>query len=134
MQKITKIEGIGNIYAERLHRCGIDFQEQLLERCAQPNDRKQVAEAAGISNQLILKWVNQADLARIHGIGEEYAELLERVGVDTVPELAQRNSENLSLKMEAANDKLHLVRQLPTRQLIQRWIEEARHLPRVINY
>jgi len=38
--------------------------------------------------------VNHADLCRIDGVGSEYADLLEAAGVDTVPELAQRNAAN----------------------------------------
>ena len=57
---------------------------------APPRGRKEIAEATGISDKLILRWVNMADLYRIKGVGQEYAELLGAAGVDTVPELAKR--------------------------------------------
>jgi predicted flap endonuclease-1-like 5' DNA nuclease len=62
---------------------------------------------------LILEWVNHVDLFRIKGVGEEYSDLLEEAGVDTVPELAQRNPENLYQKLVAVNQEKRLVRQLP---------------------
>ena len=61
--------------------------QDLLEKGATPKGRKEIAEKSGISDALILKWANRADLFRVKGIGEEYSDLLEAAGVDTVPEL-----------------------------------------------
>ena len=63
-----------------------------------------------------MKWTNRADLARVKGIGEEYADLLEVAGVDTVPELAQRNAANLTAKMAECNEAgaKKLVQALPS--------------------
>jgi predicted RecB family nuclease len=47
-------------------------------------------------------------------VGEEYADLLEVAGVDTVPELAQHNPGNLYQKMAEVNEEKKLVRQLST--------------------
>src|SRR5690606_5587850 len=88
MSRLTQIEGIGLKFADLLQQAGIDDQAKLLEACSTRKGRDTIAEQTGISHKLILKWTNQADLARISGIGEEYAELLERSGVDSVPELA----------------------------------------------
>ena len=70
-----------------------------------PKGREDLAAAAGITNKLILRWVNQADLFRIKGVGEQYADLLEAAGVDTVPELAQRRAGNLTKKMNEVNEQ-----------------------------
>jgi len=134
MHKISQIEGIGPTYAAKLHDCGIDFQEQFLELCRNRKDRHNLAKRAGISHRLILKWTNHIDLERVKGIGEEYAELLEASGVDTIPELAQRNPHNLYLSLRAANDERHLVRHCPSENAVTSWIEQAKHLPRVVNY
>jgi hypothetical protein len=42
-----------------------------------------VAEKSGVSDKLLLRWVNMADLFRIKRVGEEYADLLEAAGVDS---------------------------------------------------
>jgi predicted flap endonuclease-1-like 5' DNA nuclease len=81
-----------------------------------------------------LKWVNRADLARIKGIGEEYADLLEVAGVDTVPELAQRNTENLYNKMVEVNAEKKLLRQVPAKSKVEDWVTQAKGLDRVVNY
>ena len=75
-----------------------------------------------------------ADLFRIKGVDEEYADLLETAGVDTVPELGQRNSENLHKKLEQVNEAKKLVRRVPNLKEITGWVEQAKTLPRKVTY
>lgn len=105
-----------------------------MEVCSTKKGRADLAEKAGISEKLILKWANHADLARIKGVGGEYAELLEAAGVDTVPELATRKAENLYKKMVEVNEEKALVRKLPAEKQVTDWIEQAKDLPRVMQY
>ncbi len=134
MTKIIDVEGIGPKYAELLAKEGIKTVEGLLKAGAKPNDRKKLADSSQISDKLILEWVNLADLFRIKGIGEEYSDLLEEAGVDTVPELAQRNPENLMLKLADVNGQKKLVRRLPVLSQVESWVKQAKDLPRVIEY
>ena len=134
MTKITSIEGIGAAYAKDLEGAGVITQQDLLEKGATPAGRKKIAEDSGLSEKMVLKFVNRADLARVKGIGEEYADLLEEAGVDTVPELAQRNAENLFAALGEVNEEKNLVRQLPTAEHVADWIQQAKSLPRVIEY
>jgi predicted flap endonuclease-1-like 5' DNA nuclease len=134
MAKLTKVEGIGQVYAAKLQEAGITTTQALLEIGATPQGRKEIAEKTGISGTLILQWVNHVDLFRIRGVGEEYSDLLEAAGVDTVPELAQRNPENLHQKLTTVNQEKKLVRQLPNQAQVSNWIEQAKRLPRVITY
>jgi predicted flap endonuclease-1-like 5' DNA nuclease len=134
MTKLTNIEGIGETYAEKFNEMGITTTEALLEKGATPAGRKEMASATGLSDKLVLKWVNRADLFRITGIGEEYADLLEVSGVDTVPELAQRNPENLHHTMVEVNAKKNLVRRVPAPKQVEDWVEQAKQLPRKITY
>ena len=134
MAKLTKVEGIGEVYAQKLQEAGITTTDALLEQGATPKGREKIAEKTGISGKLILEWANHADLFRIKGVGEEYADLLEAAGVDTVPELAQRNPENLYRKLLKVNEKKELVRQVPSQTQVQGWVEQAQNLPRVITY
>ena len=134
MTKLTEIEGVGATYAEKLEQIGITTTEMLLEKGATPKGRKALVEESGISGKLILKWLNRADLFRVKGIGEEYADLLEAAGVDTVPELAQRNSENLYHKLGEVNADKKLVRKVPSLSQVNGWVEHAKVLPRVLTY
>jgi predicted flap endonuclease-1-like 5' DNA nuclease len=134
MANLVMVEGIGETYAQKLKAAGISSTEELLEVGATPKGRHDIAEKSGISDTLILKWVNHVDLFRINGVGEEYADLLEAAGVDTVPELGQRNAENLHKKLEEVNEAKKKVRQVPALSAVTKWIEEAKTLPRKINY
>ncbi len=131
--KISEIEGIGPSYAEKFSGAGIKTVEDLLNKGAEKKGRTELAAATGIDEKVILKWVNMSDLFRVKGIGGEYAELLEKAGVDTVKELRTRNAENLTAKMEEVNSQGRaLVRALPSLTKVQGWVEEAKKLdPRV---
>lgn len=134
MTKLAEIEGIGPVYSAKLEQAGINSVESLLSTCCDKKGRKQQAEALDISEKLLLSWVNRADLARIKGINTQYADLLEEAGVDTVPELGQRNAENLHAKMVEVNDARKLVRQVPSLAQVQDWVGQATKLPRVITH
>jgi predicted flap endonuclease-1-like 5' DNA nuclease len=134
MAKLDLIEGIGSEYLTKFMAIGILKVEELLERGATPAGRKNLEERTGISHKLILEWVNHADLFRIKGIGEEFADLLEEAGVDTVPELAQRDPVHLYIIMVQMNNEKKLVRRMPSTRQVVSWVEQAKSLPRVINY
>lgn len=134
MSKLSVIEGIGEAYETKLKASGVNSIEALLETCATKKGRDELAEKTGISDKLILKWANHADLARINGIGGEYAELLEAAGVDTVPELATRKAENLFKKIQEINEAKSLVRKLPTEKQVEDWVKQAADLPRILQY
>jgi predicted flap endonuclease-1-like 5' DNA nuclease len=134
MAKLIDIEGIGEKYTAKLKAAGIQTTDALLAKGSTPKGRKEIAEGSGISEKLVLEWVNHVDLFRIKGVGSEYADLLEEAGVDTIPELAQRKAENLVTKMNEVNAAKKLVRRLPVLSQVASWIEQAKNLPRVITY
>ena len=134
MTKLSEIEGIGETYAEKLKDCGVTSQARLLEMGGTPVGRRKLISESGISDKLILKWINRADLARVRGVGGEYADLLECAGVDTVPELAQRNAKNLHARMEEINQAKNLVRSMPSVSMVTTWVTEAKTMGRAINY
>ena len=132
--KVEVIEGIGPVLGEKLRAAGINTVDKLLEKAATKKQRQSLAEETGISEKQILKFTNMADLFRLNGVGQEYAELLEVAGVDTVPELAQRNAANLTAKMEEVNEAKNLTRKTPSATEVEKWIAQAKELPRVIEY
>jgi predicted flap endonuclease-1-like 5' DNA nuclease len=134
MASIIDIEGIGKQHKKQLTAAGIRTTEALLKRGATPKGRKEIEEATGIGHKLVLEWVNLADLFRVKGIGEEYSDLLEEAGVDTVVELAQRNADNLHEKMLQVNEKKKLVRRPPALSMVKDWVTQAKRMPRVVKY
>ena len=134
MKKIELIEGVGEAYRARLNIAGIVSVEQYLEACRTKKDRRILANKTGISDELILRWTNHADLFRVKGISGQYAELLEAAGVDTVKELAQRIPENLVAAMQKVNEERNLVRFVPSLKMVITWVDQAKILPRIIEY
>ena len=134
MAKVVDIEGVGPAYAAKLEAAGVKDTDALLKMGATPKGRQELAEKSGITEKLILEWVNRVDLYRIKGVGSEYSDLLEAAGVDTVVELAGRKPENLVAKMTEVNEAKHLVRKLPTLTQVQEWVKQAKELPRAVSY
>lgn len=134
MASIIDIEGIGSEYKKKLAAIGIKTTEALLKQGATPKGRKLIEEKTKIGHRLILEWVNLADLFRVKGIGEEYSDLLEEAGVDTVVELSNRNADNLLSKINEVNKVKKLVRRPPALSMVKSWIEQAKKLDRVIEY
>lgn len=131
---IEEIEGIGPSYADKLAAAAIKNTDDLLDACANPKGRRDTAEKTGVSEQVLLKWANMADLMRISGVGEEYSELLEAAGVDTVKELRNRNADNLFAKMAEVNEAKKLVRKTPSQSAVTDWVEQAKKLPPILTY
>ncbi len=134
MPGLKDIEGIGASYAEKLDKAGLATTDALLSAGSTPKGRADLAATTGISEKLILRWVNMSDLFRIKGVGEQYSDLLEAAGVDTVVELAQRKPENLQAKMAEVNEERKLVRRVPTESEVSDWVEQAKALPRMVSY
>ncbi len=132
MAKIINIEGIGPKYAKKLINFGIRTTERLLLIAAHKRGREDLADQVMIPEKLILEWVNLADLIRIKGIGEEYSDLLEEAGVDTVKELGRRRPETLYSNLVRINYEKKLVRRIPSQNNVQNWVKQSKKLePRV---
>ena len=131
---IMEIEGIGPSFKKKLQKVGIRTTGKLLERAANPKGRRNLAEESGIDESRILKWANMADLMRVKGVAEEYSELLEAAGVDTVKELKRRNAANLADKMAEVNKRRKLVRLLPSTKRVEGWVANAKTLKAVMTY
>jgi len=134
MPNIQDIEGIGPVYAKKLVEAGLKTTDDLLKAGATAKDREELAKRVGIGVKLILEWVNLSDLYRIKGVGQEYSDLLEEAGVDTVVELAKRVPENLHAKMLEVNEKKNLVNRPPPMSSVKDWVEQAKKLKRIVEY
>lgn len=135
-QRVRDLEEIGLTYARKLEEEEIFSTLNLLLKTKLPKDRKVLSERTGIPHELILKWANLADLMRIKGINGEFAALLEELGVDTVPELAQRNPERLYHKIDEVCISKPYVPKPPKPSLenVTCWTKQAKDLNRILEY
>ncbi len=132
--KIEDIEGIGEKTGVTLRASGISTMDALLKTAATKKGRQELAERTALSEKNILKWVNMADLCRIKGVSTQYSELLEGAGIDTVKELAMRNAINLAEEMSDVNESKKLVRQTPSKSIVEGWVEQAKTMSAMVSY
>lgn len=134
MAKLTEIESIGSVYSKKLKTAGISSLNKLLKTGANKEGRMEISKKSGISEKQILEWVNRADLTRVKGVNTQYADLLEHAGVDSIPELAQRNPDKLFLTMTQINQEKNIVHKLPSVSQVSNWISQSKKLPRVVTH
>ncbi len=132
--RIEEIEGIGTSYARKLEAAGVKTTDDLLAKASTKKGREALAEETGISEKLILKWANHADLFRIKGVAGQFAELLEAAGVDTVKELRHRVPANLHTKLVEVNEDRNLCNRVPSEAEITRMVEQAKEMEPAISY
>ena len=134
MAKLTTIEGLGPVMETKLNAAGITSVENLLAEGGTKVGRSNIATISGIDQKKILEFVNRADLMRIKGVGEEWSDLLEAAGIDSVPELATRNTDNLHAKLVELNEQKKIVRTTPTLKQITDFVAQAKELPRAVHH
>ena len=122
---IREIEGIDLVHANKLAEVGITTLEELLEKGSSLKDIEDLERVTEIDRNLILEWVQLADLFQIKGVAGEYSKLLEAVGVNTVQELKSQYPETLYSKMVKANRKEKLVQKLPSLGMVRSWVSQA---------
>jgi len=120
--------------AAKLRAIGIRTSDKLLDAAKSLRGRKTLSEKTGIDEKSLLRLANKIDRMRVKGIGQDYADLLQLAGVDTVRELKYRNPKRLAEAMAEANAERKLVRVLPSEETVKRWIEHAKKLPIKISY
>ena len=133
--RVDEVEGIGPVNAGKLDAVGITTVDDLIRECGPAGGRHYVAGETGISEHQLLEWTNRCDLMRIPGVGSEYSDLLEAVGVVSPRELTRRNPANLAAAFRHY-DETHpnVVRRVPTEETIARWIRAADDLEKVVTH
>ena len=131
---IGKLRGMSAELAAKLKEQGISNSDQLLEAARTPAGRKALAEQAGVESRVILELANRADLARVWGIAGVFSDLLEHAGVDTVKELATRNSDNLHASLVEINAEKKLAGRTPDLGIVKDWVAQAKDLPKLLEY
>lgn len=131
---LGELRGITDAVLNALKAQGISDSDSLLEAARTPKDRHDLAAVTGVAGKVILELANRADLARVKGIGRVYSDLMEEAGVDTVKELAQRSARSLHKKLIEINSVRQFTQRPPSVEQIGDFIEQARLLPRMLEY
>ncbi len=126
MASISAVRAISHRDATKLRKARVRTTDALLQQASTRRGRADVSAKTGIPTADLLRWAHEADVMRINGIGSEYADLLSSAGVDTIKALRRRNATNLMVAMTQVNTKKRLVQRLPTVEMVQGWIDEAK--------
>lgn len=132
--KLIELKGIGEVSANLLSQQGLNTTADLLGACASKKGREELAEKTGLAYANILRWTNMADLFRLKGVGEEYSNLMEKAGVDTVKELRNRVAANLHAKIVEVNGDGLIVTRVPPLSTVESWVEQAKELEPIITH
>ena len=95
MQKIADIENIGVKFTNKLKALQIFDQNDLLQQGKKPAERARLAQQTDINLKLLSTWISEADLARIDGVGTEYAQLLVACDILCVQDLKRLDTSKL---------------------------------------
>ena len=126
--EIEAIEGIGSIRGKLLRNLGIKTVDDLLNASATKHDRCRLARKVGVTEETLLDWINRGDLLRVRGVGKQYSELLESVGVDSVTDLSSRNPILLHKTLKTVNRQKRLVKRVPPISTVEGWVNYAKTL------
>ncbi len=132
--QVTELHGVSAGLAAKLKAQGIHNSDQLLGVVGSSAGRQQLAKSLGVGVAAVLELGNRADLARIRGVGKVYSNLLEDVGVDTVPELAKRRPDNLHAKIAETYAQKKLKGRVPSLVEVESWVAQAKNLPKILEY
>ena len=132
---IAEIEGVGAAHATALAAAGVKTTDDLLASAGSPTGRAGLARETGIGEDVLLGWVNRADLMRIPGVGSQYSDLLEAAGVDSPAELARRNAANLWTTFgEVIAARPGIVRRAPSESEVAEWIAAAGSIDKAVTH
>jgi hypothetical protein len=108
-------------YRRELPKVGITSLGELLSKTREKDERDELALRLLIPKEVLIQWVEKAQLARLKGLGVGNLRLLERVGIDSIFALAKEDPEHLYEKLE----QIPQDRVLPRKAMIRIWVREA---------
>lgn len=109
-------------YQDELPKIGISTLEELKSRTKDKKETDELALRLLIPKELLIQWVEKAHLVQLKGLGIENLRLLQRVEINSVPDLAKQDPDKLydKIEQEVPGGK-------PTRKAkIRIWVREAR--------
>ncbi|HET9259413.1 MAG TPA: DUF4332 domain-containing protein [Acidimicrobiia bacterium] len=121
---LTRINGVGPSYAERLQTAGVESIADFVSGTSSSRSITKLAEISGVSAGTIASWREQAELTRVDGVGGSYQTLLRRAGVWTVQELSVEDPEALTRRLGEI-DAPDAPDQTPSIYQVRHWVHSA---------
>lgn len=125
---VIEIEGIGPVYEKKLDKLGVRTTARL---CYE--DAAKLAKKLETDEKRVLHWQQMAELAKVTGIGPQYAEALVRAGVTGIQELKDRKPSDVAAQTSQYLEGLknNVLGQKVTTQRVSTWQKHAKPMRRV---
>jgi hypothetical protein len=133
----AELFSVDKALTDKLAYHGVDDLTKLLGAGATTAKREHLAQQIHSDEKTIRRLVKQADLMRVGGIDAKLAHVLVTLGVDSVPELKNRNVDNLLEKIEkfAKSQEGYVVSlKAPSRADVDAWVQAASALPKAVDF
>lgn len=119
---VEDVEGIGKEYAKRLKTIGITDTRELWYA-----DAMTVATKLDIAPVRVRDWQSMSELMALEGVGKQYAELLVRADVASIPELSAQNPKTLQSRIQKLEGRVKKRVQGNTikTKSVENWIDAA---------
>lgn len=114
---VLEVEGIGEIFARRLHELGVHTTDQLRLMNAQV-----LANNLGAPVGSVEKWQQMGELMLVEGIGKQVSESLVKSGITSIDALKKQTPAKLVAAVDAAKKETRLrgIQAASARSIIQR--------------
>lgn len=120
---VIDVEGIGENFAGQLRGLGLADTEQLWSA-----DPDRVAAVLDVRRTTVRQWQSMAELMALDGVGPQYAELLVRGGVPSIPELAAADAGTVAaaVREAEANRDVRIQGNPVGEEHARKWVQAAR--------
>jgi len=115
-----------------LKREGITTTLELFERTARRADRETLARKTAIPFPRLTELASQVDLLRVTGVGPTMVRLLQTGGVRHTRDLRAAKVDALLARLQAANGIHRVTEELPPREMVEDWIDQARGMEQLL--
>jgi predicted flap endonuclease-1-like 5' DNA nuclease len=127
-KELTVVNGIGPSYATQLDDAGISGVVGFMSATGTKEDIAGLAETTEFTPATLESWRKQLDLTRVDGVGGSYKELLHRIDIWTMSQLADADPEAIVEKMGKVEDMPGAPEQMPSIYAVKQWVTEAKKL------
>lgn len=125
---VIEIEGIGPVYEKKLQDMGIMTTARLCYV-----DAKKIAKKLDTDEKRVIHWQQMSELAKVNGIGPQYAEALVRAGISGIQELKDRKASEIAKQTTEYLEGLknNVLGTNVTTQRVSTWQKHAKPMRRV---